>query len=241
MSAATAPVPTHLPDPALLAAAAELLQLSLTVARLAARLATVEDNALDTLATATAETASALATPPASLADALGAGRAADDNEAARAAAIARVATITGIFEKAARAVRRTVALHARLQSGPFPGRLPGLHSGRPVEAPIANAPAPRQHPSAARDTERHDRADRAEAGDELGALPDGQVIHLIHHDLARATADLAHPAVPARATAPAQAPVAVPGQPALPAPRPAGTPAEAPTTHRERPPRPDS
>ena len=175
MTATITPFPTRPRSPATDAALDELLQLGLTVARIASRLAAIEDTALDTLAAATTEAAQALRATPATLEDALRAGHAADRCDADRQAAIARVAAITETFEKAARAVRRTAALQARLAAAR------AFENPSPARAPSLPASHHHHHGEA-------DPADRPENGDELRGAPDDQVLHSIHRDLAAAT-----------------------------------------------------
>ena len=187
MPATVTPLPLRTPDPASAAIVAELLQLGMTVARVAARLAEVENTALDALADATAAATHALATPPSSLGDALRAGRDADASEAARDAAIARVALITDCFDKAARAVRRTVALQNRLATGrPF---TPAVHDRPAHDRPAHDHPGRSPTGSRPADAAPAERADRPEHGDEIGAKPDEEVLRDIRRDLAEASA----------------------------------------------------
>ena len=185
MPAPAAPLspPARTPDPATGAALSELLQLGLAVARVASHLAEMEDRALHALAEAAAETTRAAHAPSASLADAIQAGRNADTTDAARDAVAARVASITESFDKAARAVRRTALLQARL-ADPRPVR-PAPWQERP-SAPAT--PAPRRP---ANDAERPERPDTPEWGDELGNRPDDEILHDIRRDLAGAAATL--------------------------------------------------
>ena len=171
-------------DPAVHAGLAELFQLGLTVARAAARLAEIEHASLDALADAATKAAQALATTPSSLDDAIRTGRNADTVDAARDAVATRIASVAQSFEKAARAVRRTAALQARLASArPFrdpaatPARL-AIPREQASHAP-ANDAEPPEHP----DTPE----DRAEDGHELGLMTDQQALEAIHQDLAAA------------------------------------------------------
>ena len=180
--------PNRSPNPDTDAALAELLQLGLVVARVAARLAEMENASLDALSDAAAHATQALATTPASLGDAIRTGREADVMDAVRDAVVARVASITDSFEKSARAVRRTAALQARLIDGrPFSTPHPP-----PVPAP-SHAPAgARRKP--ANDAESPERADRPEHGDEIGTRTGEELLGAIHQDLAVAVAQLAQP-----------------------------------------------
>ena len=183
--AAPLPAPDRLPDPVIQSALAELLQLGLAVARVASHLAEVEDHAVGALAEAAAHTTRTALTPSHSLSDALAAGRNADSMDAARDAIAARVAAITDSFDKAARAVRRTAALQARLAaSRPFrvsPPQERGLPPRR-ATAPASRRPALRRP---ADDAERAERPDTPEDGDELGGKPDADILHAIRRDLA--------------------------------------------------------
>ena len=211
MPATIAPFPasTRPHDPASHAALAELLQLGMTVARAAARLADVENTALDALADATAATTLALATPPSSLGDALRAGRDADASEAARDAAIARVAAITECFDKAARAVRRTVTLQARLASG------------RPFQdaPPSARGPAAHDRPtSRPADADPAERADRPERSDEIEGMTDEEVLRDVRRTLAAAAVDVTRlPTVIPFAVPPVAAPPVAAPPPSVP------------------------
>ena len=222
--AALLPAPDRLPDPVIQSALAELLQLGLAVARVASHLAEAEDRAVGALAEAAAETTRAALAPSASLGDALQAGRDADSLDAARDAIAARVASITESFDKAARAVRRTAALQARLaEARPF-HRSP----------PAGRAPGATSAPRPANDAERPERPDAPENGDELRGRPDADIVHDIHRDLAGA-ASATLPVVP-----PATTPAARPA-PLRPTGRPPHQPPGATPPRRDFLPEPDS
>jgi hypothetical protein len=171
--------PASLPDSVLQAGLAELFQLGLAVARVSARLAEVEGRAVEALAEAAEETTRRALAMPTSLADAFDAGHNADISEAAREAIAARIASITQSFDQAARAVRRTAALQARLAEGrPMGAQQPGRvgHAGSGGSArPPAN------------DAERADRRDDPEWGDEIAGRSDEEVVRDICRDLAPA------------------------------------------------------
>ncbi len=215
---------TRPPNPAADAALAELLQLALTVARATAALAEIEGRAIDALAATAVEATRAAAAPAASLEDAIEAGRHADASDAARDAIAARLALITDSFEKAARAVRRTIALQARL-ADPRPFARPR----RTTQA--VPAPRPAAHPAPAnppRDAEPAERPDRPETGNELAGRTADQALQAIHRDLASAAATRPDPATsPGNPAAPRPAhhpgwPAPIPARPAIPASRPA-------------------
>ena len=164
----------------------DLLQMGLRVASVSARLAEVEGQAVEALAAAAVDAAQIVANPH-SLESAIEAGRIADASEATRDAAATRIALITASFERAARAVRRTVALGRRIED-PRPFLSPHPHD--PVATP-GLAEAGSAH-AAARAAERlcddlADRLDAAELGDELGARPTLEVIGDICRDLGHA------------------------------------------------------
>ena len=164
----------------------DLLQMGLRVAAVSARLAEVEGQAVEALAAAAIDAAQIVAQPH-SLESAIEAGRIADASEAARDAAATRIALITASFERAARAVRRTVALGRRIED-PRPFLSPHPHD---PAAPLGLAEAAHAH-AAARVAERlcddlADRLDAAELGDELGARPTLEVIGDICRDLGHA------------------------------------------------------
>ena len=195
------PLPSRLPDPAIQGALAELLQLGLAVARVASHLAEAEDRAVAALAEAAAHTTLAALAPSASLGAALQAGRDADASDAARDAIAARVASITESFGKAARAVRRTAALQARLaEARPF-------HHPPSQDREPPHRPADMTTRSPASDADRADRPDTPEWGDELAGQTDEEVLHGIRRDLAGAVAVMPPSTVPEARPASGQRP----------------------------------
>ena len=198
--AAPLPAPDRLPDPATQSALAELLQLGLAVARVASHLAEVEDHAVGALAEAAAHTTRDALAPSHSLSDALEAGRNADTMDATRDAIAARVAAITDSFDKAARAVRRTAALQARLaEARPFHHRPPQNLDPASGPAPASRRPTLRRPADDAERPERPERPDTPEHGDELRGKPDEHVLQGICRDLA--TAKRSHEAIVAEPT----------------------------------------
>jgi hypothetical protein len=165
------------PDPALQAGLAELFQLGLAVARVMSRLAEVEGRAIEALAVEAAETTRDAFIQPGSWADAVHAGHKMDTSEAAREAIAARMASITQSFDLAARAVRRTAALQARLAEG---RRRFARQPGREQQGRIGGAAR-----QPANDTERAERLDDPEWGNEIAGRSDEEVVRDICRDLA--------------------------------------------------------
>jgi hypothetical protein len=163
--------PASTPDPALQTGLAELFQMGLTVARASARLAEMEGWAVAALADAAAEATRNAIAKPDSLADAIDAAHQAEASHAARDLITTRVASITASFDQAARAVRRTAALQARLAEGR------SFH-------PQARGPGGTAT-HAANDAERAEPGDEREWGDEIGERPDEDVVRDICRDLA--------------------------------------------------------
>ena len=168
------------PDPVLQAGLAELFQLGLAVARVCARLAEVEGRAVEALAEEAAETTRGAFVQQTSWADAVHAGHKMDTSEAARQVIAARIASITRSFDLAARAVRRTAALQARLAEG-----RPTREQQPWVQEPGRERQAAGQAPRPANDSERADRRDDPEWGDEIGGRSDEDVLRDICRDLA--------------------------------------------------------
>jgi hypothetical protein len=181
------PVPSGAPDPTLQAGLAELFQLGLTVARASARLAEIEGLALEALAEAAAEATKAAASNPASLADAIEASNRAEASDAIRNTIAARMACITDCFDKAARAVRRTAALQARLADGR------SFHEQPSAEGTLRGVPGTSGR--AANDAERSGRLDEPESGNEISGQANEDVVRAIHRDLDQATIEVAAPA----------------------------------------------
>jgi hypothetical protein len=184
------------PDPVLQAGLAELFQLGLAVARVMSRLAEVEGRAIEVLAQEAAETTHDAFIQPGSWADAVHAGHKMDTSEAARNVIAARMASITQSFDLAARAVRRTAALQARLAEGrptreQQPGRERQVGAGGQARQP-------------ANDAERADRCDDPEWGDEIAGRSDEEVVRDICRDLGAASAGLGDGETPFSAALPA-------------------------------------
>lgn len=181
MPDALTPTMTHTPSDSehvYQTALQSLLQMGLRVAAVAARLAEVEGTAVEALSVAAAQAAAAVPMPD-SLAGAVEAGRIADASEAARDAAAGRMASITLSFERAARAVRRTVALARRIEDGrPFGPIVPA--AAAPGFAPRAAGP---HRDEAARET-LADRLDPPEPDDALAGRPVAELLAAICRDL---------------------------------------------------------
>jgi hypothetical protein len=155
----------------------DLLQMGLRVAGVAARLAEVEGQAVEALATAATDAARVI-TKPGSMESAVEAARIADASDAARDAVATRVALIVGSFERAARAVRRTVALGRRIEDT------------RPLDYTARADTGPRRvsnTTTADRGDDLAERFDAPEPSDELGGRSTLEVTQDICRDLARA------------------------------------------------------
>ena len=172
--------PASTPDPALQAALGELLQMGLVVARVSARLAEIEGRAVEALGENAAEATRNTLAKPASLAAAIETGHQVDASNTVRDAITARIASITDSFDKAARAVRRTAALQARLAEGrPLRAQTPGQER-QPNQGDAAR--------HAGNDAERAERMDDPDWDDEIGGRSDEEVVRDICRDLAPAT-----------------------------------------------------
>ena len=193
------------PDPEFRAALSELVRLGLVVARVAARLAEVEGRAVEALAEAAVAATRRTVGKKASYEDAIEAGRQADVSDVARDGIAARVSCVTAAFEKAARSVRRTIALQARLADGrPF-----GERAGRDAVRGGAIAGRVGDAGRIERDDERSERLERAEPaermdwmdtpdwGDEIGARTAKDVMRDVRLDLANSQRKLG-PKLPA-------------------------------------------
>ena len=163
--------PDSEPDLVFRAALQDLLQMGLRVAGAAARLAEVEGQAVEALATAATD-AARVVTKPHSMESAVEAGRIADASAAARDTAATRIALITGSFERAARAVRRTVALARRIEDK------------RPLRDAGPTGTAPTQAPRTGPERLCDDLADRPDPADELGGRTTLDVTRDICRDL---------------------------------------------------------
>jgi hypothetical protein len=192
---------TRAPDPVLQAGLAELFQLGLAVARVCARLAEVEGRAVEVLAEEAAETTRGAFVQQTSWADAVHAGHKMDTSEAARDVIAARIASITQSFDQAARAVRRTAALQARLAEG-WPSREQQRWAQEPGRERQVGAGGAARPP--ANDAERADRRDDPEWGDEIAGRSDEEVVRDICRDLGAASAGLGQGETPLSAALPA-------------------------------------